>query len=145
MYCIDCQKRKRWIKKSFLCTKCFNSQVEKLREKYGRAHKNDYEKWKKIASANGISTQLFNQRILKMSHEKAATTKKNERNKKKILRYTLDGEYINTYDSLAQAHMDTGISKAGISQCCSGGYKQAGGFVFRLEADVDVKEKQANA
>ncbi len=53
--------------------------------------------------------------------------------RKSVIQYDLDGVYINTYKSMAEAHRKTGVSTAGISQCCNGIQKQAGGYVWRVK------------
>jgi group I intron endonuclease len=49
----------------------------------------------------------------------------------KVQQYTLQGELIATWDSLMDAVRNTGIKKGGISQCCTGKYKQANGFIWK--------------
>lgn len=53
---------------------------------------------------------------------------------KKIFQYSKDYTYINSFHSfhsLAKANIDTNISKSGISLCCSGKAKTAGGFIWK--------------
>ena len=47
--------------------------------------------------------------------------------------YSLDGEYIRTFQTIAMAAKETGIVPGHISGCCKGryGYKTAGGYVWK--------------
>lgn len=50
---------------------------------------------------------------------------------KKIKQFDLFGNYINSYESIAEANRITGVSIAGICQCCKGIYTKSGGYVWR--------------
>ena len=41
--------------------------------------------------------------------------------------------FVRGYGSMADATQDTGVAKSGISRCCEGKRKTAGGFVWRME------------
>ena len=58
---------------------------------------------------------------------------------KKVSQYTLDGEYIRTFDSLKDAFLHTGASIGSIGHVCKGLYKSAGGFKWKY-ADESVSE-----
>ena len=47
-----------------------------------------------------------------------------------IDQYTLNGEYIITHKSIAEAQRKTGIAAASICNCCKGNFKQAGGYLW---------------
>lgn len=51
----------------------------------------------------------------------------------KIYQYTLDGELVNTYDSLKEASEATGAMESSISSCICGHYKTSMGFVWKRE------------
>jgi len=53
--------------------------------------------------------------------------------KRAVEQYSLDGEYINEFDSLGLASMKTGVLKSGIWQCCKGTYKSSGGFLWKYK------------
>jgi hypothetical protein len=53
-----------------------------------------------------------------------------ERMMKKINQFSLDGEFIQQWDSLKIASESLHISYTGLSQCCSGKYKNSGGFTW---------------
>ena len=57
--------------------------------------------------------------------------------KRRIRQYTLDGEYVKTWDSLKEAEEFIGIKKAegNISYCCQGKKKRAYGYIWRYEDD----------
>jgi group I intron endonuclease len=50
---------------------------------------------------------------------------------KKIDKFTLDGEFIETYESIKQAAVE-GIQQSSISRCCNEKLKTAGGFVWKF-------------
>lgn len=50
-----------------------------------------------------------------------------------LVQYTLDGERIACWSSLTQAGKDLGIPVSSISLCCSGVYKKAGGYRWKIE------------
>lgn len=47
-------------------------------------------------------------------------------NKKSVLQFTKDGQFIAEYSSIKEASRQTGINSANISQCCLGRLKSAG-------------------
>ena len=57
---------------------------------------------------------------------------------KPVLQYTKDGEFIAEYYSLAEAYRATGVSMSGISSCCNGRLKLAGGFLWRKKIVLEV-------
>lgn len=57
------------------------------------------------------------------------------KNTKKIIRYDLNGEKIDEFNSLREAERITGINHGNISKCCTGKFKHSGGFIFRFEND----------
>lgn len=54
-----------------------------------------------------------------------------EKKKIRILQYTKEWEYVNEWDSIKTASQSLNISKSLISECCSGKYKTAGGYVWK--------------
>lgn len=62
----------------------------------------------------------------------------------KILQYSLDGEFINSYSNAADAYRDTGVCQRNILQVASktpfnnkgSVRKQAGGYIWRFEKEV---------
>lgn len=49
-------------------------------------------------------------------------------NTKAVVQLTIDGQYIETFDSMAIAMLETGVSVGSISKCCTGRTKTARGF-----------------
>lgn len=43
----------------------------------------------------------------------------------------MKGRYIRTYESIKQAHEETGIDKTGISMCSRGLLKTSGGYIWK--------------
>lgn len=50
-----------------------------------------------------------------------------------VLQYTLEDEFVAEYISQHEAKRVTGIDNSSISRCCSGGYKTAGGFIWKYK------------
>lgn len=50
--------------------------------------------------------------------------------KKKVFQYSLNGEILAQYNSVAEASRETGISKTCISRCCRNEREQSGGFIW---------------
>ncbi len=51
---------------------------------------------------------------------------------KKVLQYTVDGKYLNTFKTNIEAAKATGVGRCNISLCLLGKQKTAGGFVWKL-------------
>lgn len=67
---------------------------------------------------------------------------------RKINKYTLVGEYIETYDSFSEAAAANGVLEGSIRSCCNRKTKTCGGFIFRFEDDdkpVVMKGKLASS
>lgn len=58
---------------------------------------------------------------------------------KKVLQYSLNGEFLEEYSSANQASLRTGIDHWSICACCRGEYRQAGGYQWKYSED---KEKE---
>ena len=58
-----------------------------------------------------------------------------EKNKVKVIQFTLNGELVKEYDSIKEANAVTGISN--ICTCCKNIYKTAGGFVWKYKKDIN--------
>lgn len=58
---------------------------------------------------------------------------------KKVLQYSLNGEFLEKYSSANQASLITGIDHWSICACCRGEYRQAGGYQWKYFED---KEKE---
>lgn len=69
--------------------------------------------------------------------KKLDTLRKNKRVNapRKVVQYTLDGEYVATYDSYNEAHRKTGVRTRSISEYCRGLRLKAGNYIWRHEGD----------
>jgi group I intron endonuclease len=54
--------------------------------------------------------------------------------KKKVFQYSLNGEILARYNSVAEASRITGISKTCISRCCRGERKSSSGFLWKYQS-----------
>lgn len=61
------------------------------------------------------------------------TNKENQRGKKKVVQFSINGVFINEFKSIRHASNFTGIGKAQISRVCNKipNYKTAGGFIWK--------------
>lgn len=57
---------------------------------------------------------------------------------KSVVQISMNGEFINRYDSIIQAHIITGIGQTDISACCRNISKSAGGFQWIFEENYDA-------
>lgn len=71
-------------------------------------------------SKNGLSKRKTNNDVPKI-----------RRTRRPISQYDLDGNLIAKFNDTKTASLQTGVSKTGISLCCSGKRKQSNGFVWK--------------
>ena len=53
--------------------------------------------------------------------------------KKKVLQFTLTGEFIKEWDSLCEIERHTGFPRTNISACCRGKHKSTYGFIWKFK------------
>lgn len=56
------------------------------------------------------------------------------RNTKAVIQLSLEGEYINEYPSVIEAHRKTGANMANIRSCALGIYRQSGGYKWKYKS-----------
>lgn len=56
-----------------------------------------------------------------------------DNNKRRVLCYTLNGDFIKEYDSLISAERELGVHYQSISDCCRGKVKKAKGYKFKYK------------
>ena len=62
--------------------------------------------------------------------------------KRAIYQFSLDGEFIQRYDSAMEVERQLGILNATVSKCAFGKLPSAGGYIFLFEEDVDnIKQR----
>lgn len=72
------------------------------------------------------------------AHMKTYDHKKDNTINKKVYQFTLDGEKIGEYYSISEANRVTGVKNSGISKCCSGERKTAGGFKWSFKDNIST-------
>lgn len=76
------------------------------------------------------------------------TKRKKNKISKKIKCYSFCGDFIKSYESIAEAERETGITASSISSCCMGKQSTSGGLVWRYYNDdfdkYPVKTKNEN-
>ncbi len=55
-----------------------------------------------------------------------------EKSRRKVIKMDLEGNELQTYDSMAEAAVKNNLFTQGISLACSGKYKQCGGFKWKI-------------
>lgn len=83
-----------------------------------------------------VKTRMENYWKLPEEIRKQRQKKMIEGLKKKVIQYDLFGNYLQTYNSLAEAEKINNIFATNISQCCKKNIKQAGGYIWRYESEV---------
>lgn len=68
--------------------------------------------------------------------DRFVTARKKGGNTVKVNQYTLDGEFVASYNGYSEAARITHIDKYGISKCCRGIQNSSGGYVWKKFADV---------
>lgn len=54
-------------------------------------------------------------------------------NSKPVFQYDLEGNFIKSYNSVADAHRETGLSIGNIASVCNGRLKKTGGFIWQYK------------
>lgn len=54
---------------------------------------------------------------------------------KRVCQYTIDGEYIKTWESATEVASELGLFASNINGCCNGALKTYGGFIWKREDD----------
>lgn len=85
------------------------------------------------ASINGIFSN-FNERRLRASRENLLMAI--NKRKRKINQYTIDGQFIKQYTSIAEAEKETGASNSRIVRCCKGERKSTHGYKWEYAKEA---------
>lgn len=73
-------------------------------------------------------------------HGESVDDYENNGRKKAVVQYTLDGEYVATYESATKAAEAIGADRTGIKNCVNGKTKTAYGFVWKFLSQVNQEE-----
>lgn len=84
--------------------------------------------WRKGKNKDRLDTELYEM----LQRNKLLNAKKI------VSQYTKTGEYIKTYESIANAAKQTGISKATIGQAANRKLKSSGGFIWRFGSSTET-------
>ncbi len=58
--------------------------------------------------------------------------------KRAVLRCSNNMNFIDSYASISEASLKTGIDRSSITACCRDKIKTAGGYIWRYESDIDI-------
>ena len=98
-----------------------------------------YSSGREAAEKIGVSYKAISQALRKGGRSggyywQYANKEKAEKGKaKKVSQYSLSGEKIASYDSVAEACKTTGAKKSGIYACCNNQQKTSYGFIWKYE------------
>lgn len=53
-----------------------------------------------------------------------------------VIQYSLDGEFIQEFGSMAEVHRETGFNAASIGKAARGIYKQSNGYIWKYKKDI---------
>lgn len=73
--------------------------------------------------------QKVSEKTKEILRDKASRNR--EKYGRKISQFSLEGYFINTFNSQREASRETGIYYQGIGQCLKGSYKHSGGFIWK--------------
>lgn len=76
----------------------------------------------------GKNNPMYGKHLSEETKKKLSETKR-----KPILQYTKEGIYIREWESVKSVTIELNINLAGISQCCKGKRKSAGGFIWKYK------------
>jgi hypothetical protein len=82
------------------------------------------------------TTSKIYQRLKIEMFEKLKTNRPD--NRKRIFQFSLDGEYIKTFDSVKEASKELNIGSSGIENCARGKSKSSGGFNWKYEKSEKI-------
>ena len=64
--------------------------------------------------------------------------------RKRVNQYTKNGEYIRTWESIAEAIRKLGLRKgtSKITECCKGKIKTTYGYIWKYEKEANISERK---
>lgn len=95
----------------------------------------------KIAKILSCCTHTVYHRIAAIIGPNAATQRRAETNRKPILQYDLNGNFLRSWSSMLEAQKQLGLSAGSLTACCQKKYTQAGGSLWKT-ADDDTPIEQ---
>lgn len=81
-------------------------------------------------------THLYNVHYGTAIKRMSEKQKNSKLSSKPVKSYNKDGEVVECYPSIMEAHRKTNIKPANIIQCCKGQRKTAGGYVWRYDYEI---------
>lgn len=117
---------------------------EEWKQEHSRKVKEHYEKHGHPCTGKKYSDEhkrkiSESQKGKKYSEETKRKMSESCSQKKRVCQYDLDGNYIQTFDSISDAQKAVGI-KCGVKLCCQGKIKQAGGYKWKLKEEEKERE-----
>lgn len=87
---------------------------------------------------NGYNDTIRGEGVSNYKHTNITKKKmsENNKNKRKIIQYSKEGELIKEYNSIKEASIELNINYTSISKVCNGRCKSAGNFIFKYSEEV---------
>ena len=72
---------------------------------------------------------------IQIKEKKNSTQKNNPFGKRSVVQYTLDGEFVQEFDSIKEANRALGVSEKYVSKHLRGKTKTCKGYIFKFKAE----------
>lgn len=59
-----------------------------------------------------------------------------DKRKKKVFQFSNGGEFLKSFDSVAEAALKTNVNKTSIAKCCRGEYNSAGSYNWEYQSET---------
>lgn len=108
---------------------------------YGKNHSEESKKkmsFNRKGKCRGESHYLYGKHLSEEIKKKISKAKigKPSHRKKKVIQYTLNGDFIKEWDSATEAERILNINHSQISAVCKGRHKSTGGYIWRYKEEV---------
>jgi group I intron endonuclease len=130
------KKEKREKMSKIMKEKWQEPEFKRIRIESMRGHKKSKQMREKLSRTKiGVKMSESHFQNMKKAMIKVAERKRKNKepyyNERSVTQYTLDGIYIETYKSLAEAGRDTGMTNGSIMNICKGKIKKPRKFLFK--------------
>lgn len=124
-----------WINIHLNSQKSFNLEILRLWNEKGLSIVEISEVIKLCKATVGRTLNKY-AKIGLCEYDRYRTVRKFNKQAKKIYQFTKDMEFIRLWHGATKIKNELKINSSSISQCCTGKYKSAGGFIWKYEEDL---------
>ena len=125
----DIDELHEWLLSQELFHKLYNEWVESGYSSQKRPSVDRIDDYRAY-SLDNIQLMTWDENRIKSYEDKIDG--KNNKTSRAVNQYSLEGEFIERFHSLAEAERITGVQRPNINHCCLGKRKWAGGFVWKF-------------